>query len=96
MLLKAVLIVCVVRKERKAKELARRARVLFPRIAAGTLRLQLATGRGEPRALASLGRMAKGARVQRLTSDTSLRRNDFLARAHMTHLAKSEATCTGH
>ena len=46
MLLKAVLIVCVVRKERKSKRLAVRARVLFPRIAAGTLRLR--TGRHEP------------------------------------------------
>ena len=59
MLLKAVLIVCVVRKERKIKRLGARARVLFPRIAAGTLRLQLATGRREPYG-ACLFRLAKG------------------------------------
>lgn len=54
MLLKAVLIVCVVRKERKSKRLARRVRLLFPRIAAGTLRLPASkAGRREPRALAS-------------------------------------------
>lgn len=97
MLLKAVLIVCVVRKERKSKRLAVRARLLFPSLRRGDAQTAASTktGRREPRALASLGGMAKGERVQRLTFDTSLRRDDFLARAHMTHLAKSEATCTG-
>jgi len=100
MLLKAVLIVCVVRKERKAEYWAQRARVLFPRIAAGTLRPPPAsTGRHEPEGACLFCRYGQGIRREESkgpTRLTSLRRSIFWARAHMTHLAKSEATCTDH
>lgn len=66
--------------------MALRARVLFPRIAAGTLRLRASkAGRREPSALASF----VSAHSSQGSSSTHI---DFLARAHVTHLAKSEAT----
>lgn len=76
MLLKAVLIVCVVRKERKAEYWAERARVLFPRIAAGTLRPPLPAREGaNRRALACFVGMAKGIRRQQGSNKTHV---DFL------------------
>lgn len=87
MLLKAVLIVCVVRKERKAKLCALPREFLFPSQAGGAEALRPA-GRGREE------RLVPFLRESRIT----LRDGDshFLARAHMTHLAKSEATCTSH
>lgn len=91
MLLKAVLIVCVVHAERKAKYWQSAREFYFLASPRGRSdRCQ--HGKGKARtALAS--HVAVSAIGRRLTS---LQRVNFLARAHMTHLAKSEATCTDH
>lgn len=83
MLLKAVLIVCVVRKERKAEYWAERARVLFPRIAAGTLRppLPAREAANEPKGACLFCRYGQGIRREESkgpTRLTSLRKVDFL------------------
>ena len=74
MLLKAVLIVCVVRKERKAEYWAERARVLFPRIAAGTLRppLPAREGANEPKGACLFGRHGQGIRREQGSSKTHI------------------------
>lgn len=74
MLLKAVLIVCVVRKERKAEYWAERARVLFPRIAAGTLRLPLPAreAANEPKGACLFGRQGQGIRREQGSNKTHI------------------------
>lgn len=99
MLLKAVLIVCVVRKERK-QNIGQSAREFYflalPR-GRSDRRCQHGKRRTSRRALACLVGRAKGFEESKgPTRLTSLRMSIFWARAHMTHLAKSEATCTDH
>ena len=76
--------------------MAERTRVLFPHIAAETLRPRPARVGASRSTLACLVCRAKGLEESKGPGTHIPPGVDFLARAHMTHLAKSETTCTGH